>query len=242
MGSDKEISEGHRALLDLAEFAWGIIANANEGDWEKATPEWQDAAKRWRTQYHDLLPKVSAGPVVVGLWLHGRQRRRTHMADDPMIEEDCPVYCRWCSKVIVSATYAQMGGWEPDYDPGDDPVAWRHSNGYAACLNGNFATPRPTIVVLCGSTRFPEAWAKARYDLTLAGEIVLTIGCDTKSDEGLGITVEQKEALDELHKRKIDLADRVLVLNVGRYIGESTHSEIDYATALGKPIDYLERG
>lgn len=97
----------------------------------------------------------------------------------------------------------------------------------------------PTIVVLCGSTRFPEAWTKARYDLTLAGEIVLTIGCDTKSDEGLGITPEQKVALDELHKRKIDLADRVLVLNVGRYIGDSTRGEIAYAESLGKPIEYL---
>ena len=99
---------------------------------------------------------------------------------------------------------------------------------------------RPPIVVLCGSTRFSEAWAKARYDLTLAGEIVLTIGCDTHSDEGLNITEEQKVALDDLHKRKIDLADRVLVLNVGGYIGDSTRSEIEYAQRLKKPIDYLE--
>lgn len=99
---------------------------------------------------------------------------------------------------------------------------------------------RPEVVVLCGSTQFPEAWAKARYDLTLAGKIVLTIGCDTKSDEGLGITAEQKAALDELHKRKIDLADRVLVLNVGGYIGESTRSEIAYAEWFEKPVDYLE--
>ena len=96
------------------------------------------------------------------------------------------------------------------------------------------------MVVLCGSTRFPEAWAKARYDLTLRGEIVLTIGCDTKSDEGLGITAEQKEALDELHKRKIDMADRVLVLNVGGYVGASTRSEIEYAEWFEKPIEYLE--
>lgn len=100
--------------------------------------------------------------------------------------------------------------------------------------------PRPSVVVLCGSTRFSEAWVKARYDLTLAGEIVLTIGCDTKSDEGLGITDEQKIALDELHKRKIDLADRVLVLNVGGYIGDSTRSEIEYAEWFEKPIEYLE--
>ena len=94
--------------------------------------------------------------------------------------------------------------------------------------------------MLCGSTRFSEAWVKARYDLTLAGKIVLTIGCDTKSDEGLGITAEQKEELDHLHKQKIDMADRVLVLNVDGYIGDSTRSEIEYAEWFEKPIDYLE--
>lgn len=100
--------------------------------------------------------------------------------------------------------------------------------------------PMPEIVVLCGSTRFSDVWAHVRYDLTLAGKIVLTIGCDTKSDAGLGITDEQKVALDELHKRKIDLANRVFVLNVGGYIGESTRSEIDYAEWFEKPVDYLE--
>lgn len=99
---------------------------------------------------------------------------------------------------------------------------------------------RPEIVVLCDSTRFSEAWEKARYDLTLAGKIVLTIGCDTKSDDGLALTAEQKFELDELHKRKIDIANRVLVLNVGGYIGESTRSEIEYAEWFEKPIDYLE--
>lgn len=100
--------------------------------------------------------------------------------------------------------------------------------------------PRPEIVVLCGSTRFSDAWVKARYDLTLEHKIVLTIGCDTHADEVLGIAAEQKAELDELHLRKIDLADRVLVLNVGGYIGESTANEIAYATRHGKPVDYLE--
>ena len=98
----------------------------------------------------------------------------------------------------------------------------------------------PLVVCLCGSTRFHEAFQQANYDLTLAGKIVLSIGCNTKSDAGLGITDEQKIALDELHKRKIDLADEVLVLNVGGYIGESTRSEIEYATNCGKPVRYLE--
>jgi hypothetical protein len=104
--------------------------------------------------------------------------------------------------------------------------------------------PRPLIVCLCGSTRFSDAFRAANLRLTLAGEIVLSIGCDTKSDAVLGIIAGDggavKAALDELHKRKIDLADYILVLNVGGYIGESTRSEIEYADKIGRPVSYLE--
>jgi hypothetical protein len=110
----------------------------------------------------------------------------------------------------------------------------------------DFRGPRPTITVLCGSTRFLEAFQRANLRLTLLGHIVLSIGCDTKSDVELALAgvvgADAKPALDELHKRKIDLADEVLVLNVGGYIGESTRSEIEYAEKLGKPIDYLVIG
>lgn len=99
---------------------------------------------------------------------------------------------------------------------------------------------RPEIVVLCGSTRFMDAFRAQNLALTLDGKIVLSVGCDTHSDDMLGITPEQKAMLDELHKRKIDLADRVFVLNVGRYVGDSTRGEISYAEAIGKPVDYLE--
>lgn len=58
--------------------------------------------------------------------------------------------------------------------------------------------------------------------------------------EGVGHNSAEKVALDELHKRKIDLADEVFVLNVGGYIGESTQSEINYALAHNKPVGYLE--
>lgn len=106
--------------------------------------------------------------------------------------------------------------------------------------------PMPRIVCLCGSTRFFDAFRAANLRLTLAGEIVLSIGCDTKSDADLGIIAGDpapaKAALDELHKRKIDLADYVLVLNVDGYIGESTRSEIAYAEKTGRPVEYLEGG
>lgn len=98
----------------------------------------------------------------------------------------------------------------------------------------------PEIVTLCGSTRFGNAFAEANLDLTLAGKIVLSIGCVTSTDVGLGIDEATKARLDELHKRKIELSDRIFVINVGGYIGESTRGEIQHALKWGKPVDYLE--
>jgi len=110
------------------------------------------------------------------------------------------------------------------------------------------ATGRPKIVCLCGSTRFYEAFQRANYDETMAGRIVLSVGFyphAKEHGEAIGLTnagypLSQKAALDELHKRKIDLADEVLVLNIGGYVGASTRGEIEYAAAQGKPVRYLE--
>ena len=106
--------------------------------------------------------------------------------------------------------------------------------------------PKPTIVCLCGSTRFGEAFRLAEFQETLAGKIVLTIGCNMKCDDDLfghlneAAREQIKRNLDELHLRKIDLAKEVLILNVGGYIGESTSKELAYAQGLGKTIRYLE--
>lgn len=137
-------------------------------------------------------------------------------------------------------------------------IDWEHINQAAAATLDAFHRElvqagacrcepnRPTIVVLCGSTRFYDAFQQANYDETMAGRIVLSVGFYPHAKaihghgEGVGHDSTEKVALDELHKRKIDLADEVLVLNVGGYIGESTRAEIAYAEALGKPIRWLE--
>lgn len=104
----------------------------------------------------------------------------------------------------------------------------------------------PTIVCLCGSTRFSEAYQEANLQETLAGRIVLTIGCDMKSDVDLFAdkTADEldqiKRDLDKLHLRKIDLAHEVLILNVGGYIGKSTRREVEYAIKRRKRIRWLE--
>jgi hypothetical protein len=109
------------------------------------------------------------------------------------------------------------------------------------------AETRPTIVCLCGSSRFYDEFQRANYDLTMAGEIVLSIGfcpqAKTQHEHGEGTRHGSidKIALDELHKRKIDLADYVYVLDIDGYVGESTKSEIAYASQHGIPVRYLSQ-
>ena len=102
----------------------------------------------------------------------------------------------------------------------------------------------PTVVCLCGSTRFGEAFAAAGWTLTLLDQIVLSIGVCKHADpdgahggEVLGQDVAER--LDRLHLRKIDMADWVLVLNIAGYYGQSTEREIEYARKSGKPVVML---
>jgi len=101
----------------------------------------------------------------------------------------------------------------------------------------------PKVVCLCGSTRFKEEFLQAQYDETMKGNIVLTVGFWHHAEAGVtrpSLNNEQKALLDELHKRKIDLSDEIFVLNVDGYVGDSTHSEIQYAEDAGKGIRYLQ--
>lgn len=93
------------------------------------------------------------------------------------------------------------------------------------------------VITLCGSTRFKALFEEVNKNLTLQGNIVISVGCFGHS--GDVITDEQKIMLDELHKRKIDMADEIFVINQNGYIGKSTASEIEYAARQGKIIRYL---
>ena len=94
------------------------------------------------------------------------------------------------------------------------------------------------IITLCGSTRFKEDFERVNRELTLLGNIVISVGCFGHS--GDTFTEEQKVMLDDIHKRKIDMADAIYVINKDGYIGESTRSEIKYAIAHGKQVILME--
>ncbi len=102
----------------------------------------------------------------------------------------------------------------------------------------------PKIVCLCGSTRFTPLMMMMEWEYAKQG--ILTLGWfvkPTRTDEPTDHLAEHEgleKVFDELHKRKIDLADEVLILNVGGYIGDSTRSEIAYAKSKNKPVRYLE--
>ena len=96
------------------------------------------------------------------------------------------------------------------------------------------------VITLCGSTRFKDAFMEVQKQLTLEGNIVISVGLFGHSGDEEVWTPGMKEMLDNMHKRKIDMADAIYVINVGGYIGESTRSEIEYALRNGKKVYYLE--
>ena len=103
------------------------------------------------------------------------------------------------------------------------------------------------VITLCGSTRFKDEFMKAQKDLTLKGNIVISVGLfghsgDSEVWENMdeGTLTKTKEMLDDMHKRKIDMADEIFVINKDGYIGSSTKSEIEYAIKTNKKVNYME--
>ncbi len=106
----------------------------------------------------------------------------------------------------------------------------------------------PKVITLCGSTRFPDAFALANMHLSLKGNIVIGLGMLGHADQPTGArfltsdgdeSKPEKQGLDQLHFRKIDLSDGVYVCNVGGYVGSSTRREIAYARERGKTVEFM---
>lgn len=114
-------------------------------------------------------------------------------------------------------------------------------------LTGRQGMNKAKIVTLCGSTRFWNQMAQVAIEESAKGNIVLSANINFKSPWHNGILAglakdpeEVKRSVDELHFRKIDISDEVIVLNVGGYVGESTVNEIRYAIEHRKPVRFLE--
>lgn len=95
------------------------------------------------------------------------------------------------------------------------------------------------VITLCGSTRFKDEFIATQKRLSLEGCIVISVGLFGHSGDEEVSSPGVKEMLDDMHLRKIDMADEVMVINPGGYIGQSTRREIEYAKSVGKPVNYL---
>ena len=96
------------------------------------------------------------------------------------------------------------------------------------------------VVTLCGSTKFKTEFRDIEKKLTLAGFAVLSLGFFEKSD-AVNITKQQERLFGDIHLKKIDLADEILVIDVDGYIGESTQKEIDYAKEKSKKVSFYSQ-
>lgn len=107
---------------------------------------------------------------------------------------------------------------------------------------GNIMQGKYKVVTLCGSTKFKDDFIRVQKELTLKGNIVISVGLFGHADGEFGtiITDDVKEMLDDIHKRKIDMSDEIYVINKNGYVGNSTRSEIEYAINKGKKVSYME--
>lgn len=96
------------------------------------------------------------------------------------------------------------------------------------------------VITPCGSTKFKEQYLEAQKRLTLEGNIVISVGLFGHSGDDEVWAEDTKAMLDDMHNRKMDMADEIFVINVGGYIGESTRNEIAYAESQGIDVRYLE--
>ena len=97
------------------------------------------------------------------------------------------------------------------------------------------------VITLCGSTKFKDEFIREQKRLSLEGNIVISVGLFGHSGDTEVSTEGVKEMLDDMHKRKIDMADEIFVINKNGYIGSSTKSEIEYAKMTNKKVSYMEK-
>ncbi len=96
------------------------------------------------------------------------------------------------------------------------------------------------VITLCGGTKFKDEFLIEQKRLTLEGNIVISVGLFGHSGDDEVWTENIKKMLDDMHKRKIDMADEIFVINKNGYIGSSTKSEIEYALKTNKKVNYME--
>lgn len=94
------------------------------------------------------------------------------------------------------------------------------------------------IITICGSTRFKDKILEVAEGLTLDGHLVFMPTVFRHDDTNL--TTEMRIRLENNHREMINKSDAIFIVNVDKYIGESTYSMLDWAARMKKEIYFLE--
>lgn len=93
-------------------------------------------------------------------------------------------------------------------------------------------------ITICGSTRFKDKIFEVAEGLTLDGHIVFMPTVFRHDDPNL--TTEMRIRLENQYREMINKSDAIFVVNVDKYIGETTYSMLDWATRMKKEVYFLE--
>lgn len=95
------------------------------------------------------------------------------------------------------------------------------------------------IMCLIGSPRYQSEFLSVAKAFTLRGYVVLTPDVYLQNNTN-GLTNDDVEILNEVSRKKIEMADVIFVVNPNNKVPETVYQELRYAKDLGREIRYLE--
>jgi hypothetical protein len=137
-------------------------------------------------------------------------------------------FSRWAKTGFV---LERLGLAVVDTHGGDDAYEIKATADGRAEAQRRHLIPTPKVVVLCGSSTFPDEIAAVGRDEALAGHVVLG---PWSFDRDLDATT--LKGIVDAHWHMIGLADEVIVVAPDGFIGTSTRNEIEFAKRSGKPV------
>ena len=95
-------------------------------------------------------------------------------------------------------------------------------------------------VTICGSMRFSQEMKEIAF--MLESRHGLNVLQCTYNEQGVKITPDMLENLEQAHFVKISLSDWIYVVDIGHYIGDAVRKEIAYAEEHGKKVVFHSSG
>lgn len=98
------------------------------------------------------------------------------------------------------------------------------------------------IICICGSMKLYNEMISVAEEKTREGALVL-LPFKNYITDGIPSDIMTDEEADEcwkIHRKRISMADSILIVTNGIYLDPNTEKNINYAKALGKPVEFYK--